>query len=289
MTLSKDSFRLAHISDLHFSKTSKDIKQFFSKRWVGNLNLILRRRKNFDYQLLDSLIPLLQKQQVQTVLISGDLTCTSLEFEFEKASEFVQKIQQVGIEVVLLPGNHDHYTKEAYQKKLFYQFFPSQYASFENLKDHQVTAKHLFQKWWLVLLDTTLATPLLCSHGKFSETAEDNLKKLLKSLPEDAEIILANHFPLIGKHPASLHRFQALQKILQEHPNIRFYLHGHEHNQKISDLRSLGLPISVDAGCASHHTSGSWNLMNCQESSCSILPFKWTKAWTPQSTTLFTW
>lgn len=289
MVLPEQSFRFAHISDLHFSKTTKNISQFFSKRWVGNLNLILRRRKSFHHDILDSLIALLQKEQIQTLLISGDLTSTSLESEFEKASVFVKKTESLGIKVILLPGNHDSYTKEAYQKKLFYHYFSYQYHSLENLKEHEVAAHNLFKKWWLVLLDTTLATPLLCSHGKFSETAEKNLQKVLSSLPKDSHVILANHFPLMGKHPASLHRSPVLQKILQTHPNIRFYLHGHDHKHKIVDLKNLKLPICIDAGSASYKKSASWTSMELFENRCKVQPFKWKNRWLAEPSFSFTW
>jgi 3',5'-cyclic AMP phosphodiesterase CpdA len=293
--MTKNHFRLAHLSDLHFSEMGLDIQQFFSKRWIGNLNYLLRRKKEFDHEILDSIPLLLKEQGVQLVLLSGDLSCTSSKAEFSKAAAFIEKLKSAGLEVVILPGNHDHYTKKAYREKLFYKFFPSTYGTQKwDLKEQGVALKHLFEQWWLVLLDTTLATPLLCSHGRFSESAEHHLKEALSSLPANSQVILANHFPIMCKklRPA-LQRRKALFDVLKQHPQVRFYLHGHNHKHTILDLREEGLPVTVDAGSATLKASGSFTLMDCGENTCSFQPFVWnikTRDWTPApKKTSFTW
>ncbi len=269
-------YRIAHLSDLHFSKVEFNFKQFFNKRWIGNLNYLLRRQKDFNYSILSSLPILLQKEKVDLVLLSGDLSCTASHAEFALASHFINLLKQSGLQVVLVPGNHDSYTKNAYKKKRFYEFFPSKYDSSFDLKEHNVALKHLSEKWWLLLLDTTLATPLLCCHGRFSEKAEKHLKEALLSLPPDANVILANHFPIDCKklRPA-LQRRSVLFNLFKEHPNIRLYLHGHNHRHTILDLRKENLPITSDAGSASHQTHGTWTLMECKENHCSFQPFHW--------------
>lgn len=289
------SFRLAHLSDLHFSDVDFDFNQFFSKRWVGNFNFLLRRKKDFQYSHLDSLPSILRKQGVQLTLISGDLTCTSTEAEFQKGCQFVKALQNEGLEVVVIPGNHDHYTKEAYKSKIFYQFFLSQHENSSwNLKEHQIATKHIQGSWWMILLDTTLATPLFCCQGKFSEELEKNLKDALSSLPKDAQILLANHFPIQGtKQKPDLQRESALLDILKKDPRIKCYLHGHNHRNTVLDRRKDGFPISVDAGSTTHKTRGSFTVMDCQERGVSILPFFWDvkkSSWEPQETTnSFTW
>ena len=288
---SSSSFRLAHLSDLHFSKVDKDFKQFFSKRWIGNLNFLLRRKKDFDYTILNSMPSLLQKEKVQLVLLSGDLTCTSSDFEFRMASEFTQKLQAAGLEVAVIPGNHDHYTKESYRKKTFYEFFSSAQGSHPwNLKKDRLSLKQLSKEWWLILLDTTLATPLLCSHGNFSSDLEKSLEEALKSIPPNSHVIIANHFPIDRKkwRPA-LQRKEAFLNLLKRHPEVKCYLHGHDHQSNIIDLREQGLPIAVDSGSSTHSKSGSWSLLECKPNSCSFTPFLWKNEWEPQTPKQFTW
>lgn len=288
---SSSSFRLAHLSDLHFSRVDTDLKQFLSKRWIGNLNFLLRRKKSFDYAILDSIPALLQKEQVQLVLLSGDLTCTSSEYEFHLATAFTEKLLSAGLEVMVIPGNHDHYTQESYQKKTFYQFFSSNHGTQHwNLKEDRLSLKQLSSQWWLILLDTTLATPLLCSHGHFFHSLEKNLEEALKSLPAGSQVIIANHFPIhCKKWRPALQRRKALIELLKRHPEIKCYLHGHDHRSNIIDLRKQGLPIAVDSGSSTHSKSGSWSLLEGAKNTCSFTPFLWKKQWEAQTPQQFTW
>lgn len=279
-----DSFRFAHLSDLHFFQMTWGIHQFFSKRWIGNGNFIFRRKREFNPLLLNELSSILIQEKIPLVLISGDVSCTSLKKEFEKASLFVNRLQTEGIEVIILPGNHDKYTKKAADQKLFYQTFPSSLAN-DGLKVKQLTPS-----WWMIFLDTALPTPLFCCHGRFSEELEEKLEKTLKTVPSDAKVILANHFPILSKKGKDLEREDALLNLCKKHPQIKLYLHGHNHQPRIYDARSLGLPIVVDSGSAAHQFHGGWNRIECEKDLCTIKPYKWAhKKWTPLSETSFSW
>ena len=171
--------RLAHISDLHFSSPSLNPTQLFSKRWLGNLNLLLSRKKNFSTHQLSLLPDFFIEQAVTHVLISGDFSSTSLKKEFIEASAFVHSLERVGLKVFTLPGNHDHYTRRAYKKKLFYDFFPAQFAaeSAYNMKDHGITIIPIGNQLWMLILDTAIATSLVSSQGLFSSILETHLEK----------------------------------------------------------------------------------------------------------------
>ncbi|MBM3198523.1 MAG: metallophosphoesterase, partial [Chlamydiae bacterium] len=270
------SFRFAHLSDLHFLSLSFGLSQFFSKRWIGNLNLLLRRRREFDHSLLQELLPLFAREKLDFVLLSGDVSCSSLEQEFLQAQSFTQQVERLGIPVISLPGNHDHYTRKAAKERTFYKFFPS-----DELREQRLSVKPLQEPWWLITLDTTISTPLFCCHGAFSEEIEHRLHASLATLPPDAKVILANHFPL--QHPSlALQREKALLALLQRYPQIKLYLHGHTHQRSIRDARALGLPILVDAGSVSHKHKGSWTLITCTPTSSAIQPIIWEKNhWTP--------
>lgn len=283
------SIRIAHLSDLHFSKICWGINQFFSKRWIGNFNFLLRRRKEFDYSQLEKLLPIFLEKKVQKVLISGDLSCTSLKEEFLKASFFTDLLKNHGIETIILPGNHDHYTKKDHRKKTFYDFFASQSAP-NSLKKDRLEVIPLGASWWMIGLDTTLSTHLFSCKGKFPIELEQKLEETLELLPKEANIILANHFPILLKSDRSLQREEALVSILKRHPKIQLYLHGHTHHRRISDYRNLGLPIVSDSGSAAHRFKGSWNLIDCSENSFSISPYLWeNESWAPENNTPITW
>ncbi len=243
--------RCAHISDLHFAKPSWKINQFFSKRWIGNANFYLRRRSQFCFENIQAL-PLLFKQLgVSKVLITGDLTTTSDEKEFLMAQAFIQRLEEQGLLVVLLPGNHDQYTKTAFARKTYYHFFPSCFSeSTCNLKDDGLTIVEIGNKWSAIVLDTAIATPPLACYGFFSEELEERLKQALKQIAEDHSVLILNHFPLIYNETPEkgLKRSEALCDLIKEFPQVNLYLHGHTHRHCIADLRQSGLPIILDSG-----------------------------------------
>ena len=264
------SFRIAHLSDLHFSKVSYGLSQFFSKRFIGNFNFLLRRRREFDYRMLHEILPILLKADVKTVLISGDVSCTSLKAEFLQASNFVRSLNERGIETLVIPGNHDNYTKKAFKQKTFYNFFPQ-----EPLAENQLLLKPLENGWHFLLLDTTLPTPLFCCHGRFSEDLGERLKETLSALPANAKVVVANHFPLNHPKDLSLKGGELLLSILKSFPQVKLYLHGHTHKRRFSDVENEGLPLIVDSGSAAHKFVGSWNIVECHEDKMTVQPYVW--------------
>lgn len=249
------------------------LSQFFSKRWLGNLNLLANRLFEFDKRRPFSLIKFLGSLGVTHVIITGDLTTTSLKKEYQLAKSFAELLRDHGFDLFIIPGNHDHYTKSAYRKKRFYRYFPAQFSpktSF-NLKKHGVTAYQLKKGWTLVAMDTTLATSLISSNGLFSEKIENNLKNLLDEISYDEKIILINHFPFFPteKPRKSLLRGEALQNVIESRSNIVFYLHGHTHRRSLADLRGNGLPIVLDSGSTAHRM-GSWNFLDFSSGGCEL-------------------
>ena len=77
--------RIAHISDLHFSKFSLSPAQFFSKQWLGNMNLLFNRSNQYLNERPFSLIPEFKDKGITHVIISGDLTTTSTPQEYKIA------------------------------------------------------------------------------------------------------------------------------------------------------------------------------------------------------------
>lgn len=298
--------RCAHLSDLHFSHPTWNPSQFFSKRWVGNFNLILARKNVYTSEHFDSLLQSLKEQKVSHVFITGDLSCTSLDEEFIKARAFISSLETAGMLVFTIPGNHDHYTKSAYREQLFYNYFNPSFsdttAKFPpdmSLKKDKVAARYLGHRWWLVGVDTALATPLLSSSGCFSEEIEANLNKVLKAIPSEHHIIVMNHFPIFElESPRNrLIRKDALRSILQQFSNIRFYLHGHTHRHCIADLRPNQLPIILDSGSTAHKAIGSWNMLEISEDGCSVHGYRWKQTpqgafdgiWAPHAEHTFKW
>ncbi len=272
--------KIAHISDLHFSRFSPSPAQFFSKRWLGNLNLLLNRAKEYVNERPFSLIPTFKEKGITHVIISGDLTTTSSKQEYKIAERFVAALKEAGMTVFMIPGNHDHYTKKADQNKVFYESFPSPRRKPFSLSTHGVTTLPLTGGWHLVLMDTTYASSLVSSNGFFSPTIEENLKNLLGKINPEENIILVNHFPFFqhDRPRRRLIRGEKLQKVIASHPNIQIYLHGHTHRRTIADLRPNQLPLILDSG-STGHLNGSWNELHLDASSLDLTVHQWNDGW----------
>lgn len=276
--------RIAHLSDLHYSYPTWCPLQFFSKRWLGNANLLISRQRTYIPDNLIFLPSLFRQLGIDYVVVCGDLSTTSLKSEFSLASTFIQTLLKEGIQVIVVPGNHDQYTKKAFRSQLFYEYFPS---SLEgginnfNLKEHGVAAKKLKNHWWAVALDTALATSLISSQGLFSPKIENNLEDLLSHLPQEDSVILINHFPFSqnGSKRKRLLRGDVLESMMHKFPKIKIYLHGHTHQQSIVDMRLEELPIILDSGSVADRKKGSWNLIDISQEKIEVQPYLWDGEW----------
>ena len=286
--------RIAHISDPHFFLLNTSLSQFFSKRWLGNLNLLLNRKGELFIDRLHLLPLFFKSKEVTDVVISGDLTTTSDPREFKKAQAFVKLFEDEGMRVLLIPGNHDHYTKKACNKKVFYDFFPSLYppqkSAHPNLKDDRHTVISLQDNWAMVLVDTSLASNLFNSTGKFSSKLEQSLRKTL-SLLENKHVIMVNHFPFmpIEKPKKRLIGSKHLINLIRDFPNIRMYWHGHTHRKIIADLRESSLPVVLDPASISYKL-GSFFISDIEGDNLHLKSYHWVKShWVIEEDQTFSW
>ncbi len=231
------------------------------------------RKHLHSHEKLESLPSLFHELGVDHILVCGDLSTTSHKKEFSKALKLVEEFERKGISVFTVPGNHDQYTRRAFREKIFYNYFGC-----SELSEKKVAAEELKDGWWLVRLDTAVATSWISSRGLFSLETESHLEETLSSLPKDSKVILMNHFPFF-QHDSSrknLERGSDLRALIQNFPNIKLYVHGHTHRHCIADLRSSGLPIILDSGSV---TSGVWNLIDLNKDGMKIQVFGWENSW----------
>ncbi len=260
--------KIAHISDIHFFHLNKNPLQFFSKRVLGNFHYFFGRRKHHDSSLAYKILPMLKKQGVTHLVISGDYTCTASAQEFQKMQDYIKAVKREGFEVFTLPGNHDAYTKSSYRNQSFFSYL-GDLVSFKgdtshNLIDHHVAAFKLKESWWLALVNCSFPTPWVKSTGIFSPEVEKQLNHLLQSIPSDAKIILTCHYPFEHfKYPsAHLERGDFLEKIVTADSRIRLYLHGHRHLHRIERRGNLTI---ADSGSISLKKSSSFNLIELKQ------------------------
>lgn len=270
--------RIAHISDLHVARFPCNLLKLFSKRIFAVLNHFLFRKKQYSFKNFDNFLTLLKEQATDLLIITGDLTTSSLKEEFIQAKKLLDRVE---IPYIVIPGNHDKYTKNADLSQRFFSYFPNPKPIFGCLKNKKVQAHQIQENLFIVALDTTIATNLFSSRGLFSENAEKSLLEILEKIPKTAKIILLNHYPLFTheKESRTLEGAQNLENLLKKFPNVVLYLHGHTHRHCIVDLRKANLPIILDSGSISKIDNASCNFIDISEKSCQISVYYFQSAW----------
>jgi 3',5'-cyclic AMP phosphodiesterase CpdA len=271
--------KVAHVSDLHFTHFTLDLRSFRWKRWLGMCNWLFFRKKDFYYDPLNELPKLWDRLSVDLILVGGDLTSTALQSEFQAARAFFDRCQQP---LLFIPGNHDQYTYDVMQKKTFYRYFqnPASVGGY-TLSQHGVELHRIAPSWWCIALDTAPAMPLFSSNGWFAARVEQHLEEIMRFIPVGDRALMLNHFPFfqndLPRH--RLHRGECLRTFLESHPAICLYLHGHTHRHTIADLQKSSLPLILDAGCPVQRDHPTWNLLDLRDDGCTIEVYSWKGAW----------
>ncbi len=268
------NLRIAHISDPHFTKVTYSPLQFLSKRWMGNFNYLLFRKKRYQTEHLWTLPHLAASLKVDSVFITGDFSSTSLDEEFTEGKQFAESFQEKGLPTYIVPGNHDCYVRKVQDSRHFFSFFTS-----DDLKENRVELRSLGKGWSYIGLDCAVAAPPFCAYGEFFESTENTLKALLNSLPASERVIVGNHFPLYphNRRFHDLRRADALQNLLKQFPQVKLYLHGHDHGPYIIDRQNEGLPLVLNAGSCGHKPNGTFYLIELADNSCLVESLRYLK------------
>ncbi len=287
--------RLAQVSDFHFTKLTMNPFRLLSKRSLGHLNWIFRRKDLFSSKPSESLPFLFQALNVDVILLGGDFTSTSMKEEFILAKNFVLSLTRPWIAI---PGNHDVYTKRSFIKQTYYQHFQNRTPALYSLAKEGMEAHKIDPLWWVIALDTSRPTNLRSSQGFFSEKLEERLDGLLSVIPDKEKIILFNHYPFFPQEEEkhSLLRGEALEKLIRRHPKIALYLHGHTHRHVVADLQGDELPIILDSGSCGETKRSTCNIIDLNPSGCKVTTFQYYEGmneemglWKEQEKEEFVW
>jgi 3',5'-cyclic AMP phosphodiesterase CpdA len=268
------SIRLAHISDPHFTKIMLSPSQFLNKRWLGNLNQILFRHYQYQTSQIECFPDLFSQLKVDYVLLTGDLSSLSLDTEFRMAQRYVERFAEKGLKLFHLPGNHDAYTKQAEVTRRYYDFIPN-----EELREKRVELTPLVDGWWWLALDCSCANGIIDSNGIFYEQMEEKLLEAVERIPEGNQIILGNHFPLIGsgRPTHDLRRADALKALVRASPKIKLYLHGHDHTPYIINRQYEKLPLICNAGSCAKCNGGTFYLIDLFKEKCQLKRYRYSE------------
>lgn len=114
--------KIAHLSDLHVPAWHEvTLRQCLNKRLTGLANLKLRRGHEHQAFALSAVARAIrERDDIDHVVVTGDLTNLALESEFDAARRFLE--EELGLDpskVSVIPGNHDAYTRGAFESRRF--------------------------------------------------------------------------------------------------------------------------------------------------------------------------
>lgn len=219
--------RIALIGDIHTFSLRLHPRRMLSRRIMGQSNLWLNRRFRFNHGLLDAVFEKVRETKPDLVLLSGDVTTTSLEDEFLDIERYLRPLSEE-YRTILVPGNHDRYTfrsaKARRIEQMLYGILPDEFPHFESLT----------RRWRLLALDA--ATPgFVLSRGALGPTQMQGAQERLSKLTSLDGLVVLCHYPvaLPAGIPSSwahaLAEERTLRQLLSESPARVVFLHGHIH------------------------------------------------------------
>ncbi len=222
--------RLIHITDLHFWQLVRNPLLLCNKRILGNLNLLLRRRRYVRQERAAAFLDLLPTLDADALLIGGDLTTTATEAEYKMAAAFVDALARCGPPIYMVPGNHDMYTFEARRRRRFEQHFSNQCTA---LDSPRLTC--LPDGAPLLILPTAVPN-IITSRGKITHAQLATARRILEQEAPDGPLTVLAHYPLLANPTAynagimrRLGNADALRQLLGDTGRPILYLAGHVH------------------------------------------------------------
>jgi len=240
--------RIVLFGDIHLYRLWLAPWHLLSKRVLGQGNLVFNRRQHFHHERLAGMVREAVGLSPDIVLLSGDVTTTSLRGEFEDVAKALLPLTE-RFETVLVPGNHDRYTFTAARRRrverLLSGVVPGAFPYTRVLTD----------RWRLLALDAAVAR-VYNARGRLGPEQFASAKRYIESLDESQGLVVLCHYPCVV--PGDIHEHES--HALEERDELRaaleacrarvVYLHGHIHkpwHHEVGD--GSGVPFTcIDAG-----------------------------------------
>lgn len=255
-------FRILHLSDLHISRYYQ-----FRRSLICNpriLNAILKHTRHWAKNKLDS------------ILITGDISSAGLRSDFKKAIAFIEKLEEHGKSVILLPGNHDRFQYGWFPgSKRFDKFFKKYWsAGARGIQECSLTNEN-GEKLVILATDFTLESKKdatskkgVLGQGKVNENQLIDLEKKTaqiqkKNLP--IAVLWMMHFTI--KHSTKMPIHDHLSLISSDSLidkakklGVRHILCGHSHlmgTYKTEKVKDVYIHCAGSSACdyPSEHTT----------------------------------
>ena len=244
--------KIGHISDLHILDIDEiRPREFLNKRLVGGVNLLLNRSDEHSVGVVREAINHLDRQDVDHIAISGDVTNLALDSEFAAVADIVRDISDHEERVSVVPGNHDYYTRDAANSRRFERHFAPYLRS--DLPAYQLDSGYPFCKLMgediaLVGLNSGIVTPWFFATGKIREEELESASALLEDpeLRDRFTIVMVHHHLVPFEHSRVEYtrRLVNADDLLEmvRRRCVDLVIHGHNHHFATIEIPHLGGP-----------------------------------------------
>ena len=229
--------RILLFSDIHIGLRPSLRELLFSKRILGYLNHLVRRRSRIRPERIQRLADLLPEIKPDAVLCTGDLSSIGLSSEFLAAEELLQPFRPYHL--LYVPGNHDRYVRDPDALETLRRVFRNLNPT--GLELDTLPAIQQINHLAIILLNPARPVPYHLSCGILDEKMQQSLTNLLKTLPPQTPRIIASHFPALmpnGTLVGWRHGLRGARHLAEKlfNSEVDAILSGHEHHPYCFEL-----------------------------------------------------
>ncbi|MCC5815176.1 MAG: metallophosphoesterase [Leptospira sp.] len=226
--------KIIHISDLHFP-TKLNPYALRKKSLIGYVNYAFRRRKK--HQLYRALLESIQSMEYDCLIISGDITNISHPKEFQEARKILDPV--LDERAFVIPGNHDRYTKESFEKSYFENTFGEFSGESMNLDEKGYLKIKKIKNLTLVGWDSNIPLPPMQAQGFVDLDVVKSTIHFLNQSNIQNYMVVCHHPIWNPKERQESERHRLLNRgevldLLKERPPIAFF-HGHLHTNWVRE------------------------------------------------------
>jgi 3',5'-cyclic AMP phosphodiesterase CpdA len=238
--------RIVHLSDLHFGALTP--------------------------ALCEPLLGFIEKADPDVVVISGDITQRARQSQFQKASEFIERIK---FPKLIVPGNHDIPLWNVFHR--FFRPLDEYRAAINENLEPTYSDQRLF------IAGMNSARSLEWKEGRISKKQMRRIEALFKKIDEQTFKIIVLHHPLIdcvaGNNVQVVKRADEFLDVMLR-IGVDMVLTGHLHHQYACQSLHERAMLVIQAGTAlSYRTRGqknSFNLIDIHHNDIvNLIPHEW--------------
>lgn len=253
--------RIAHLTDVHFLGRP-GLRALLGKRALGGLNLALGRIRAFDAtDIVPAVVEDVLAARPDVAVISGDLSALSLEEEWVEALRVFEPLLN-SVPTVVIPGNHDRYTNEAWSGRWMERHFgpwmgggtwdPEARRWSPRVVADLLTTCATFELGGARIVAVDTSVPGLRATGRLAPAiAEHAIAACDLARADGRAPVLVMHYPVFDEREGtydhaghSLADVPAAERfILRASPTL--VLHGHRHTAWRRDLSGQRGPITI--------------------------------------------